>query len=119
MGTRTAFGKSSNLPAAISSGIILKDTLILTSDTKAIFYYDIDGNLIEYGAPSVQEYKTHLEFPNVGQANMIYIATDENDGKGLIYRYDVQAHKYFKPFDTEGGGGTGSFDVLYGGSALT
>lgn len=30
------------------------------------------------------EFKTHTEFPNIGKANMLYVATDEN----TIYRYD-------------------------------
>lgn len=36
------------------------------------------------------EFKTFYEFPNVGDAKMLYIATDED----IIYRYDEELMGY-------------------------
>lgn len=60
----------------------------------------------------VQEYGYSGEFPNIGRARCIYIATKENDGKGYLYRWSETGRKYYKPFD--------SFEdikVISGGSA--
>lgn len=47
MGVRVAYGKKDKISAAIISGVIPKDSLIITSDSKEseLYFYDSDGNL--------------------------------------------------------------------------
>lgn len=44
---------------------------------------------------TIYEFDSHLEFPNVGQKDKLYIATNENDGNGILYRWDVNKNTYF------------------------
>lgn len=48
-----------------------------------LFVEDEDPDPGEPGIKQI-EFKTHMEFPNIGKADMLYVATDEN----TIYRYD-------------------------------
>lgn len=47
MGVRVAYGKRAKIDSAIASGVIPKDSLIITSDTRdaELFFYDADGNM--------------------------------------------------------------------------
>lgn len=61
-----------------------------------------EGNRISPtdSVPYVEEYKTHLEFPNMGNTYCVYFASEENDGNGYMYRWDQEASKYFRPYDS-------------------
>lgn len=45
MGVRVAYGKKSKITSAIASGVIPKDSLIITSDAEEseLFFYDAAG----------------------------------------------------------------------------
>lgn len=45
MGVRVAYGKKENISSAVASGVIPKDSLIITSDRKdaELFFYDANG----------------------------------------------------------------------------
>lgn len=124
MGIRVAYGSKSNMMGAIQNGVIPTDTLILTKDPRAIYFYDASKVLGAYTdgetvpEDCIHEYGTHLEFPNVGETGHLYIAADENGGAGYVYRYDAEDHKYYKPFDEVNEGPGTAFDVIYGGSAF-
>ena len=47
MGVRVAYGKRSNISGAIASGVIPKDSLIITSDSNEseLYFYDVNGKL--------------------------------------------------------------------------
>lgn len=47
MGVRVAYGKKDKISAAITSGVIPKDSLIITSDSKEseLYFYDADGEM--------------------------------------------------------------------------
>lgn len=47
MGVRVAYGKKGKIPAAISSSVIPKDCLIITSDNKEseLYFYDANGEI--------------------------------------------------------------------------
>lgn len=47
MGVRVAYGKKSKITSAIASGVIPKDSLIITSDAEEseLFFYDAAGNM--------------------------------------------------------------------------
>jgi hypothetical protein len=45
--------------------------------------------------PVIVEASSHLEFPNVGKPNTLYVAAAENDGFGFVYRWDATQNKYF------------------------
>lgn len=60
----------------------------------------------------IQEYGTAREFPNVGHARCLYIATKENDGRGYLYRWDGAEQKYFRPFES-----FEDIEVISGGNA--
>ena len=145
---RLAFGPEGNIATAIVGGVIPKGTIILTTDSEEIRFYDPYGNLRTYhhrkkfGSmdeaerwvlqnkcegqilsimidgkyiphivqpdqsieplpgyeeedPIIVEAASHLEFPNVGKPNTLYIATTENEGYGLAYRWDSEKNKYF------------------------
>lgn len=148
MAYRLAYGASDNIAGAIVSEVIPKGSIILTTDSDEIRFYDpygklrtylhrrkfdslneaekwaqrnkcegqmfsilIDGRYIPYivqpdmtleilpcyveQEPVIIEMESHLEFPNVGKSNTLYIATSENDGYGFAYRWDTTQGKYF------------------------
>lgn len=47
MGVRVAYGKKGKINSAIASGVIPKDSLIITSDSEEseLYFYDVDGNM--------------------------------------------------------------------------
>lgn len=47
MGVRVAYGKKGRISAAIASGTIPKDSLIITSDSKEseLYFYDANGEM--------------------------------------------------------------------------
>ena len=47
MGVRVAYGKRDDIPSAISSGVIPKETIIITNDQTEpeLLFYDMDGRL--------------------------------------------------------------------------
>lgn len=47
MGVRVAYGKKGKINSAIASGVIPKDSLIITSDNEEseLYFYDADGNM--------------------------------------------------------------------------
>lgn len=47
MGVRVAYGRREKIPAAIESGVVPKDSLIITKDDEAeLLFYDALGNLV-------------------------------------------------------------------------
>lgn len=52
------------------------------------------------GEEHIIERTTVFEFPTIGKPNRIYIATNENDGHGAVYRWDSTDEKYYKPEST-------------------
>lgn len=64
-------------------------------------------------AQYIEEYKTHLEFPNLGKSHCLYVATDENDGAGYLYRWSSTHKKYFRPDDA-----ADKIEAICGGNAL-
>lgn len=66
------------------------------------------------GDAVVKTYKTHLEFPTVGVSNVLYLAAEENDGKGYVYHWVESRGSYEIPADvlTED-----SIEVINGGGA--
>lgn len=145
MAYRLAYGASDNIATAIVGGVIPEGTIILTTDSDEIRFYDPYGVLRTYlhrqkfdsmteaerwvlknkcegqiisilkdgkyvphivqtdqsieplvdEEPVIVEAASHLEFPNVGKSNTLYIATAENEGYGLAYRWDSEQNKYF------------------------
>lgn len=69
-------------------------------------------NLIA-GDSVVQTAATHLEFPTVGVSNVLYLATEEHEGKGYIYRWCESRGCYEIPADTNE---ELSIEVIDGGS---
>lgn len=47
MGVRVAYGKKGRISAAIASGTIPRDSLIITSDSKEseLYFYDANGEM--------------------------------------------------------------------------
>lgn len=66
------------------------------------------------GDAVVRTYKSHLEFPTVGVSNILYLATEENDGKGYIYHWVESRGSYEIPADTLT---EDSVEVINGGGA--
>ena len=64
------------------------------------------------GGSSVKTAKTHLEFPTIGSPDVIYVATEENSGKGYIYVWCESLKCYERPDDS-----LGNVSEIYGGSA--
>lgn len=148
MAYRLAYGASENIAGAIVSEVIPKGSIILTTDSDEIRFYDPYGKLRTYlhrrkfgsmeqaqtwirsnkcagqmfsilidnryiphivqpdgtieilpgyidPEPAVVEAFSHLEFPNVGKPNTLYVATSENGGSGSVYRWDTTQNKYF------------------------
>ncbi len=104
MAIRTAYGEIDRIPQAISDGIIPAGTVIFTKengDQAELLFYDPQGRLKTVTGKSlnIQEYRYSGEFPNIGKPQCIYVATEENGGKGYIYRWSAADRKYYKPFD--------------------
>ena len=148
MAYRLAYGASENIAGAIVSEVIPKGSIILTTDSDEIRFYDPYGKLRTYlhrrkfdsmeqaqswtrsnkcagqmfsilidnryiphivqpdgtieilpgytdPEPVIVEASSHLEFPNVGKPNTLYVAAAENDGFGFVYRWDATQNKYF------------------------
>lgn len=54
----------------------------------------------EIGGTSIQVARTLAEFPPIGDDTTLYVATEENDGKGYIYRWCEGLHCYERPEDS-------------------
>ena len=54
---------------------------------------NINGSIAQPKTIYVEEleFKTYFEFPNIGEKNKIYIATDEN----AVYRFDENTLTYY------------------------
>lgn len=64
------------------------------------------------GGSTVISARTHLEFPTVGSEDALYVATEENNGKGYLYRWCEGLNCYEKPYDD-----LGSVSEICGGDA--
>lgn len=89
----------------------IKDDLVEESGTPGNFvklneYGVIDPQYIpdSSGLPAartaVMTAPTHFEFPTIGLPDVVYIATNENEGKGYIYRWCDGLNCYEKPYDS-------------------
>lgn len=51
------------------------------------------------GGTAIMSASTHLDFPPVGNENLLYIATEENEGKGYLYIWSSKSRCYERPDD--------------------
>lgn len=67
MGVRVAYGKKGRISAAIASGTIPKDSLIITSDSKEseLYFYDANGEMKNISER--KQFETLTEGASVGQ----------------------------------------------------
>lgn len=100
---RVAYGKRADVQSAIDSGVIPRDTIIITkgdTDSETLFY-DADGNLFPLAERTRFETLTEAEkwaknYPCVG-----FIFTVQNGSEWLPYI--VQKDNSLKPFKSEVG----------------
>ena len=100
---RVAYGKKTGVQSAIDSGVIPRDTLIITKDDKdsELLFYDADGKLFPLAERTRFETLTEAElwaktYPCVG-----FIFTVQNGSEWMPYI--VQSDNSLKPFKSEVG----------------
>lgn len=57
---------------------------------------------------------THEEFPRVGSEEVLYLATEENEGNGYLYRWCKEQGCYLRPEDS-----TDDISLIEGGNAFS
>lgn len=116
MGVRVAYGKKNKISAAITSGVIPKDSLIITSDSKEseLYFYDSGGNL-----KSISE---RTQFETLAEAHA-WVQTYDCVGRIISVHngsdwvpYIVDASGQLSPISS-GGGSIINVEVIDGGAA--
>lgn len=117
MGVRVAYGKKGKIHSAISSGVIPKDSLIITSDTKdaELYFYDADGQM-----KAISERK---QFETMSEAKawiktydcIGHIISVHNGADWVAYL--VSASNTLSPVSSGGNVDVGDIDVIDGGAA--